>query len=91
MAGEKGNKLLVITSDRALAEAVEKRDASVLDSQTFENRMEMAFYSETKGFIDEDDPGADYDGWDLTTKKKGPSKRKSKSARKKAAKLRKFK
>ena len=86
LASKKGTKALVVTSDRNLAFRVEKTGATAIDSDVFEGRMELAFYMDTKGMDaePEDEPGV------ICPKKKGPSKRKPKSVRKREAKVRKI-
>lgn len=81
LAQQKGTQALVVTSDRALARAVETAGATVITSPEFEARMEMAFYLDTKG------PGADEEDFEptLSTRKKGPSRRRSKADRRRAA------
>ncbi len=87
LARQKGGQALVVTSDRELARLSEAAGATVLDSPAFEDRMEMAFYMETKGLSTpaEDDPARSLD-----TRKKGPSRRPPKAERKKAARLEKL-
>lgn len=84
LARQKGNQALVVTSDRALARAAESAGATVIDSPTFEDQMEMAYYTETKGGGGALDEDAEHT---LDTRKKGPSRRASKAERRKAAKL----
>ena len=86
MARDKGARALVVTSDRALARAVTDAGATAVGSPEFEDRMEMAFYMETKGLMGEDEEPEPT----LSTRKKGPSRRSTKSVRKKAARMRKL-
>ncbi|MBU2549013.1 MAG: NYN domain-containing protein [Proteobacteria bacterium] len=83
MARRKGERALVVTSDRALAETVEAAGATALSSPEFEERMELAFYLETKGPVAEEE---DIEPT-LSTKKKGPPKRRPKADRRKAARV----
>jgi predicted RNA-binding protein with PIN domain len=84
MAGRYGEKALVVTSDRELANRSERAGATVLDSQEFEGRLEMALLMESGDTPGEDEPGR------LSTKKKGPSKRPPKRQRQKSRKLKKI-
>lgn len=91
MAGEMGSQALVVTSDRALAAAVERAGATAIPSPEFEDRMEMAFYMDFKGDLseDEEDGSPDRNSARQTTRKKGPSKRLPRSERRRRAKLKK--
>ncbi len=83
---QKGAQAVVVTSDRALAAACTAAGATILDSLEFEARLEMAFLSEIKGVGPEDEDLTPT----LSTRKKGPRKRKPKADRRRAAKLRKL-
>ena len=87
MARRLGSQALVVTSDRPLAQAVEAAGATAVSSSDFEDRMEMAFYLESKGMMDEEDE--ETEGC-LSTRKKGPSRRRPKTARHREAKLKKI-
>jgi predicted RNA-binding protein with PIN domain len=89
MAREKGSQALVVTSDRALAEAVERDGATAIPSQEFEDRMEMAFYLDFKGDVPQDEDGSSRRPPRQTTRKKGPSKKLPRSERRRQAKLKK--
>ena len=80
--------VLVVTSDREIAEFSEKRGAAVVPSGEFEMKMELAVFSEDKG---EDETLYD-ESLDrpIHTKKKGPSKRLSRSKRRYNTKIRKL-
>lgn len=84
LAQVKGEQAVVVTSDKDLAGAVEACGATVIDSQTFENKIEMAFYYEVKGMDPVDVKDREPT---LSTRKKGPSKRRPKSERRKKARL----
>ncbi|MFV1951087.1 MAG: NYN domain-containing protein [Nitrospinota bacterium] len=91
MAEKWRDSLIVITSDRGIADFVENRGAAVVSSREFEKRMETVSYPAKTGdmiFKDEDyDESMDRP---ITTKKKGNPKRRSKIERRKMAKLRKL-
>jgi predicted RNA-binding protein with PIN domain len=74
-----GNKVLVVSSDRELANYAEAQGSAVIDSEDFEAKMEMALYMDFKG-VEEDEK----EGWHPSkgTSKKGPAKRPSKKERK---------
>jgi len=85
-ARKKGSQALVVTSDQALARAVEAAGAAALSSPEFEARMEMAHYFETKGAGAEEEDFAP----SLSTRKKGPSRRPPRALRRKKARLNKI-
>ena len=86
LARVKGSKAVVVTSDRALARASEAAGATTLDSPAFEQRLEMAFFMDTKGAS----PGDEDRQPTLSTRKKGPSRRRPKAVRLKSARLKKI-
>ena len=86
MARKRGEKILVVTSDRALAAAVERFGGMVIEAAEFEDKMEMAFYQDIKGEVDEDEDNRPT----LSTRKRGPVKRKSRSERRKERRLKKI-
>jgi predicted RNA-binding protein with PIN domain len=71
--GEK-QRALVVSSDRDVARFVASVGASIISSPEFEARLEMA---EAVGGDDIEEESASH-GWVPTTKKKGPSRRRSK-------------
>ena len=81
MARRMGNQALVVTSDRELGRRVEAAGATAVDSLEFEARLEAAFQMQVFGAAPEEEERE----VTLSTKKKGPSRRVSKTARKKAA------
>ena len=87
MCTQEGKNLTVVTSDRALARAVSSAGAIAIDVEEFGARLEMAFSLEAKGADGEKD--RDTGGRALGTLKKGPSKRPSKSERRRQQRLRK--
>ncbi len=76
MVRELGEGTIVVTSDRELQAEVERRHGTVLSSEEFELKMELAIYGDQKGI----DPKDLIDA--KTTRKKGPSKRPPKKVRK---------
>lgn len=67
-------RALVVSSDRDVARFAESAGASVINSPEFEARLEMA-----EAFNDYDfEEAGESHGWVPTTKKKGPSRRRSK-------------
>ena len=85
MARRLKEKALVVSSDRAVADAAASAGAGFIGSPEFEERVEMAAYMDLKG-ADEEAP----EGWTPTTRKKGPRKRASKRQRRNRAKIRKL-
>ncbi|MBU1274681.1 MAG: NYN domain-containing protein [Proteobacteria bacterium] len=78
LAAREGAGITVVTSDRELAGRCRVHGAVVLTSEEFGNRLlEVALGLPPGGEGGED-------GWDFTTKKKGPAKRLPKDQRKKA-------
>ena len=79
MAREMGEKAMVVTSDRQVQLEVERHHATVIPSEDFELKMEMASYVNQKGIVSDDSS-------DRTetkgTRKKGPSRRLPKNVRK---------
>ncbi|MFP4193423.1 MAG: NYN domain-containing protein [Desulfosalsimonas sp.] len=87
MAAHEKQRALVVTADRALAEAVSTSGAVTVDPQEFEERMEMAAMMRIKGEDPEEetaeptiDPG----------KKKGPAKRPPRARRRRRQKVKKL-
>jgi len=80
-----GAGALVVTSDRELAGSVEAAGATAVSSPEFEDRMEMAFYMETKGLVEEGETEPPR----RSTQKKGPSRRRPRSERRRLVRLRK--
>jgi predicted RNA-binding protein with PIN domain len=79
MAGEMREKAMVVTSDREVQTAAERHHATVVSSEDFEQRMEMAFHMNQKG-MEAEDTGEKETA--TGTRKKGPAKRLPKSVRK---------
>lgn len=78
MAAREKEKLLVVTSDRDIVRYVESVGAAAISAPEFEERLMMAQYMDLKG-ADESDANQ---GWEPTTRKKGPSHRRSRRQRK---------
>ena len=85
MAGREGQKALVVSSDLDIVHTVEARGAATISAVDFEKKLTLACYAAGM----ETDRDA-YNGWKPTTKKKGPSRRRSKKQRKTQAKIRKL-
>lgn len=78
IAAHEGNGLTVVTSDRELAGRCRVHGAVVISSEEFGNRLlDVALGMPGGG-------EAENEGWDFSTKKKGPAKRLPKGKRKKA-------
>ncbi len=82
IAARHGPGITVITDDRELAGRCAKAGSEVINSTEFSDRLAMVFM-----MMDDIEPADDEEGWDFTTKKKGPGKRLKKSQRKKNHKL----
>lgn len=77
LAAKQGTGLTVITDDRELAGLCRRHGAEVISSAEFgEKLMQVAYHGETGD-------GGGEEGWDFTTKKKGPSHRLPKAKRRK--------
>ena len=87
MAAREGAKAMVVTSDRQLADKASSKGAVTVDSETFEEKMEMARLMEIKGTGADDEIRQE---WMPTTRKKGPAKRVPKSRRRELRKVKKL-
>ena len=85
MARREGEKALVVSSDLDIVHTVEARGATTISAVDFENKLTLSNYAAGME-IDRDA----YSGWKPTTKKKGPSRRRSKKQRKTRARIRKL-
>jgi predicted RNA-binding protein with PIN domain len=85
MARKEREKAVVVSSDREIIASATSSRSATLSVEAFEDRLLMADYAALKG--DEDGNAG---GWVPTTKKKGPSKRLSKSKRRNRKKIRKL-
>ena len=85
---KEGGNVLVVTSDRELADYAESCGSVSLDSEDFEAKMEMALCLDVKGAeVDEEE-----EGWSPRkgTRKKGPAKRLSRKDRRRREKWKKL-
>jgi predicted RNA-binding protein with PIN domain len=78
MAVRERERVLIVSSDRDIAESVEKQGAAVIDTEAFENRLAQLRNMDIKD-VEEDGPN---DGWRPSTRKKGPARRLPKNRRK---------
>ena len=85
MAGKEKEKAVVVSSDREVADSASSSGSATMSVSEFEDKLLMAQYANLKGVEDEEDSG-----WVPTTRKKGPSRRLSKSKRRNRAKTRKI-
>ncbi|MCF8023958.1 MAG: NYN domain-containing protein [Desulfobacteraceae bacterium] len=86
MAARERERALVVTADRALADAVTVVGAAAVEPEVFEEKMEMAALMEIKGEEPEEESG----GSKITTRKKGPSKKPPKAGRRRMRKVKKL-
>jgi hypothetical protein len=85
MARKERQAALVVSSDQEIVQSAAASGAATVSANDFENKLTMSM--DMDGFqIDRDN----YEGWQPTTKKKGPSRRVSKRRRKNSAKIRKL-
>jgi predicted RNA-binding protein with PIN domain len=83
MTDQLGEKALVVTSDRDIADYAFGRGTAVIESPDFEMKMSLAVFGDPG---DEDEA----DGWSPTTRKKGPGRRLPKRRRRNRSKLEKL-
>jgi hypothetical protein len=86
MCEKEGGKLTVVTSDRDLGRYAASCGAVVIDAEEFEGKLEMVLYLDAKGAEVDEEEGRE---GGLDPRKKGPSKRLSKSERRRQQRLRK--
>jgi hypothetical protein len=86
MAGQIREKAIVVTSDRQVQAGVERCAATIVPSEDFEKRIEMALYACQKGMGDETTDPIEERG----TRKKGPSRRLPRHVRKAHQRIRKL-
>jgi len=86
IAREWGGSCIVVTSDREVADDVERSGAAVIGSPDFMERLEMVEYLALKGGEEEEEQA----GGRLNTRKKGNPRRRSKRERAKARRLKKL-
>jgi hypothetical protein len=76
---QEGERAMIVTSDKEVADFAAAHGAATIGSVEFENKMNMAAQSDlTVADLGEEE----HTGWTPTTKKKGPSRRPSKQQRK---------
>ena len=85
MARKEGQAALVVSSDQDIVQSAAASGAATVSANDFENKLTMSMDMDAFQ-IDRDD----YEGWQPTTKKKGPSRRMSMRQRKNSAKIRKL-
>lgn len=78
-------KALVVSSDLDVVNFAASKGAATISAPLFEEKIAMAAYLDTKGVESED-----HGGWAPTTKKKGPSRRRSKKERRNSVKIKKL-
>ena len=83
MAKRERDKLLIVSSDGDIVRYAESMGAATIGSAQFEDRLMMAQYMDLKGAREP----SESDGWQPTTRKKGPSRRLPKRLRKRNKKL----
>lgn len=86
IAAKESERAVVVTSDRELASFAAQRGSAVIESVVFERKMAMATQMNSDTF----DFGEKNVGWTPTTKKKGPSRRRSKRERRRRVKMKKL-
>ena len=85
MARKEGERALVVSSDLDIIQSVATWGSAAIGSADFENKLTLSIFAEGV------EPDRDaFSGWKPTTKKKGPSRRRSKKQRKTRAKVRKL-
>ncbi len=80
-------RAVVVTSDREIADFASKYGAATIGSLEFENKVNMATHLDMN---ETDFAETEGEGWTPTTKKRGPSRRRSKRDRKRRIKTRKL-
>ena len=85
LARKERQKALVVSSDREVVSAAESYGAATIDTEAFEDKINMAHQMDGAA-IERDDP----ESWKPTTKKKGPSRRLSKRKRRNRVKIKKL-
>ena len=85
LARKEKQKALVVSSDQDIVQSAAASGAATVSAEDFENKLTMSMDMDGLQFYRDD-----YNGWQPTTKKKGPSRRLSKRQRKNKAKIRKL-
>lgn len=87
MAINEGQKALVVSSDREISDFASQQGAATITSPEFEARIEASLYSKAGDAVGERDRNQ---SWNGSTRKKGPSKRRSKKDRHRRTKIKKL-
>lgn len=87
MAKAERERAVVVSSDNEIINFSASHGAATIGSGEFEEKVSMASYMEIKGAAPEEGSG---EGWQPTTKKKGPKRRLSKKDRKQKVKIKKL-
>lgn len=87
LAEKERERALIVSSDHEITHAAESYGAATIGSVDFEDRIVMASYMSSKGLNAMEDENS---GWQPTTRKKGPSRRRSKKERKQHVKIQKI-
>ena len=77
MAAQEKERALIVSSDQEIVRYADLKGAATIDSPAFEEKLILATYSATKGV----DSETEHNGWQPTTRKKGPRRRRSKKER----------
>ena len=85
MARKERQAALVVSSDQDIVQSAAANGAATVSANDFEHKLMMSMDRDDFQ-IDRDD----FEGWQPTTKKKGPSRRMPKRRRKNSAKIRKL-
>jgi len=86
IAAKEGARAVVVTSDRELADHAVKHGATTIDSKDFELKMQMVGDSDPVWCH----PTDGETGWEPSTKKKGPARRRSKRERRRRVRTKKL-
>jgi uncharacterized protein len=86
MCTRQRGQVLVVTSDTEIVRYAEARGAATIGSPAFEDKLMMAEYMDVSDGMSEEAEA----GWQPTTRKKGPARRRSKRQRRNRLKTRKL-
>jgi predicted RNA-binding protein with PIN domain len=87
LVAREGEGIVVVTSDRDVADFAAEHGAATIGSVEFEDKMRMATELDS---VSSDFGNVEEAGWKPTTKKKGPSRRRSKRERRSRTRTRKL-
>ncbi len=87
MLAREKERALVVSSDREITAFAAACKAASITSPEFEARLAMAAYATVKGGLVDDEADG---GWEPTTRKKGPTRRRSKQERRNQVKVNKL-